>query len=174
MYSRDEPFLHSLECYFGIYFPRCFATREINTKITLWWALKRFVTRVHTLFSIYAPGQIPRQQGQHHGCWCLSSSCRHGISNHGVGCKINRVNSSPPIDAYMCQWIRSVLVRIMACCLFSAQTLSKPMPGLLSIAPLGINFKWNFNQNTKLSLHKNAYENIICKNGGYFFQGEMS
>ena len=35
MYSRDELFLGSLECYFGIYFPRCFATREINTKITL-------------------------------------------------------------------------------------------------------------------------------------------
>ena len=33
MYSRDELFLGSLECYFGIYFPRCFATREINTKI---------------------------------------------------------------------------------------------------------------------------------------------
>ena len=50
--SRDEPFLRSLECYFGIFFPRCFATREINTKITLSWALKQFVTRVHTLFSI--------------------------------------------------------------------------------------------------------------------------
>ena len=52
MYSRDEPFLCSLKCYFGIYFPRCFTTWEINTKITLLWALKRFVTRVHTLFSI--------------------------------------------------------------------------------------------------------------------------
>ena len=41
MYSRDELFLCSLECYFGIY-----------TKITLERALKQFVTRVHTLFSI--------------------------------------------------------------------------------------------------------------------------
>ena len=32
------------------YFPRCFASREINTKIT--WALTQFVTRVHTLFCI--------------------------------------------------------------------------------------------------------------------------
>ena len=32
MYSRDELFLRSLECYFGVYFPRCFATREINIK----------------------------------------------------------------------------------------------------------------------------------------------
>ena len=55
MYSRDELFLRSLECYFWIYFPRCFATREINTKITLSWPLKQFVTRVHTLFSINTP-----------------------------------------------------------------------------------------------------------------------
>ena len=53
MYSRDELFLLSLECYICVYFPRCFATQEINTKITLSWALKQFVTRVHTLFSIY-------------------------------------------------------------------------------------------------------------------------
>ena len=40
--------------FFFVYFPRCFATREINTKITLLWALKQFVTRVRTLFSIYS------------------------------------------------------------------------------------------------------------------------
>ena len=52
MYSRDELFMRSLECYFGIYFPRCCATREINTKITLSWAHKPFATGLHTLFSI--------------------------------------------------------------------------------------------------------------------------
>ena len=52
MYSRDKPLRRSLECYFGICFPRCFATQEINTQITLWWVLKWFVTWVHTLFSI--------------------------------------------------------------------------------------------------------------------------
>ena len=47
-------FLRSFECYyFDVYFPHCFATREINTKIILSWALKQFVTRVHKLFSIY-------------------------------------------------------------------------------------------------------------------------
>ena len=54
MHSSDKLFLRSLECYFCIYFPRCSATREINTKITLSWALKQSVTPVHTLFSIYA------------------------------------------------------------------------------------------------------------------------
>ena len=47
-------FLRSFECYyFDVYFPHCIATREINTKIILSWALKQFVTRVHKLFSIY-------------------------------------------------------------------------------------------------------------------------
>ena len=50
MYSSDESFQRSQECYFGVYFLSCKATREINTKITLEWAQKRFVTRVHTLF----------------------------------------------------------------------------------------------------------------------------
>ena len=53
MYSRGELFLRSLECYLDDYFPRCFATREINTKITLSWALKQFVARAHTSSSIY-------------------------------------------------------------------------------------------------------------------------
>ena len=52
MFSRDELFLRALECYFRAYMPRCLATRDINTKITLSWALKQFVNRVHTLFSI--------------------------------------------------------------------------------------------------------------------------
>ena len=50
MYSRGQLFMRSLECYFGVYFPSCAATREINTKITLEWAYKQFATRVHTLF----------------------------------------------------------------------------------------------------------------------------
>ena len=50
MYSSDELFQRSREGYFGVYFPSCEATREINTKITLEWAQKRFVMRVHTLF----------------------------------------------------------------------------------------------------------------------------
>ena len=33
--SSDEPFMHSREGYFGVYFPSCAATREISTKITL-------------------------------------------------------------------------------------------------------------------------------------------
>ena len=50
MYSSDELFQRSREGYFGVYFPSCEAAREINTKITLKWAQKQFVARVHTLF----------------------------------------------------------------------------------------------------------------------------
>ena len=37
------------------------------------------------------------------------------------------INSSPPSAAYMHQWIGSALIQIMACCLFSAKPLPKPM-----------------------------------------------
>ena len=47
--------------------------------------------------------------------------------------------SSPPSTAYMRQWIESALVQIMACRLFGAKLLSKPML-FLSIGPLGTNF----------------------------------
>ena len=50
MYSSDELFQRSREGYFGIYFPSCEATREVNNKTTLEWAQKQFVTWVHTLF----------------------------------------------------------------------------------------------------------------------------
>ena len=39
---------------FGVYFPHCCATREINTKITLSWAHKLFTIRAHILFDIYS------------------------------------------------------------------------------------------------------------------------
>ena len=50
MYSRDKLYLHSHECYFCVY---------LNTKVTLLWALKQFVTRVHTLFYIYREHTVP-------------------------------------------------------------------------------------------------------------------
>ena len=34
--------------------------------------------------------------------------------------------------------------------------------------------RWNSNQNTKLFIHKNVSENIVCDNGGHFVQGEIS
>ena len=45
-----EVFMWSRECCFGVYFPRCETTMEINTEITLDWAHEHFATAVHTLF----------------------------------------------------------------------------------------------------------------------------
>ena len=45
------------------------------------------------------------------------------------------VNSSPPSTAFMHQWIRSALVQIMACCLYAAKPLSKPMLGYCQLGP---------------------------------------
>ena len=84
MYSSDESFQRSREGCFGGYFPSCEATREINTIITLEWAQKRFVTRVHTLFyfshDITNPQMTIKTTGfTHHPrvsltrfsfCWC--------------------------------------------------------------------------------------------------------
>ena len=71
------------------------------------------------------------------------------------------INSSPPSAAYVRQWIGSALVQIMACCLFSFKPLSKPALRL-NWTLMNI-LHWNFNQNTKLFLHNNAPENIICE-----------
>ena len=54
-------------------------------------------------------------------------------------------NSYPPSAAYMRQWIGSVLIYIMACRLFGAKPLSKPVLG---------HCQWNFNQNTNLCIHE--------------------
>ena len=50
MYLSDElVFQRSREGDFSVYFLICEAMREINTKITLEWAQKQFITLVHTL-----------------------------------------------------------------------------------------------------------------------------
>ena len=69
-------------------------------------------------------------------------------------------NSSPPSAVYMHQWIRSALLQIMACWLFGAKPLSKPMLGYLVInwhhacqdhvIYLPLNFLLNYTDKDKL------------------------
>ena len=40
--------------------------------------------------------------------------------------------------------------------------------GLLLIKTLGDKFLWNLNQNTRISIDKNAFENVICKMSAIF------
>ena len=72
------------------------------------------------------------------------------------------MNSSRPSVTYMRQWIGSALVQIVACRLFGAKPLSKPMLVIVNWT-LTNKLQWNFNQNTKLFIHENASQNIVCE-----------
>ena len=96
--------------------------------------------------------------------WCFQGSgCSRNISGFYLS------NSSPPVVTYMCQWIGSALVQIMACRLFGAKPLSKPMLGYCQLDPQE-NFS-NFNQNTTLFIHENASENIVCEMAAILSRG---
>ena len=73
------------------------------------------------------------------------------------------VNSCPPSAAYMHQWIGSALVKIMACRLFGAKPLSKPVLGLFSIRPLGTNFSEISNKIQKFSFKKMHLKMLSAK-----------
>ena len=81
MYSCNERFLHTLKCYFSVYFPSCEATRKINTKITISWALKPFTTQVPTLFSTH----IARLMGP---TWGLPGSCRPQVGPMNLAIRV--------------------------------------------------------------------------------------
>ena len=66
-------------------------------------------------------------------------------------------NSSPPSAISMCQWIGSALIQIMV----SSHYLNQCWDIVNWI--LRNNLHWNFNQNTKLFIHKNASETIVCE-----------
>ena len=59
----------------------------------------------------------------------------------------------------------------MACHLFGAKPLSEPM---LPYGPLGTKFSEIWTQNSVIFIQENAFENVVCQNGGHFDQGEMS
>ena len=72
------------------------------------------------------------------------------------------INSSLHNAPYVRQWIGSALIQIMACCLFGAKPLSKPMLYIANWA-LRNKFKWSFNQIHHLFIHKSAPENSVCE-----------
>ena len=67
-----------------------------------------------------------------------------------------------PSAAYMRHWTGSALVQIMACHLFGAKPLSKPILDIVRWT-LGNKFMWNSNQNTKFFILKNASENTVSE-----------
>ena len=62
--------------------------------------------------------------------------------------------------AYMSQWIESAFVQIMACRIFGAKPLAKPMLGYRTLRN---KLQWNFNKVTQFFIHENASENIVCE-----------
>ena len=64
---------------------------------------------------------------------------------------------------YMRQWIGSALLQKMACRLFGAKALYKPMLDYCQLDSLRNKLQWNLNQNTKLFTHVNASVSIVCE-----------
>ena len=71
------------------------------------------------------------------------------------------INSYPPNVTYMRQWIGWVLVQIMACRLFGAKPLSKPMLGYGQLDPWG-QTSLKFQSIYIISIHENVFQNIVC------------
>ena len=71
------------------------------------------------------------------------------------------INSSPPSAAYMRRWTGSVLIQAMPCRLFGVKPLPEPM--LTVNWTLVNNFRWNSSRNTKLFIHENAFEIVVCE-----------
>ena len=84
-----------------------------------------------------------------------------------------KFNSSPPSATYMCQWIGLALVQIMACHLFGAKSLSKPV---LCYCQLD---HWRqtsvkFESKSKTLHSWNCIWKCHLRNRGHFIQGKMS
>ena len=83
------------------------------------------------------------------------------------------VDSSPPSAPYMCQWVRSALVQIMALSLFGAKPLSRLMLGYGHLEPWKQTLQWNSNRNTKFSFTEmhfktSAKRQPFCPGGNDF------
>ena len=75
-----------------------------------------------------------------HPCWDKSQTILVTWSCYNES-RLYYINSSPPSATYMRQWTGSQLLQIMAC----------------------HKLQWNLNQNTKLFIQDNAFENIVCE-----------
>ena len=85
------------------------------------------------------------------------------------------INSSPLSAAYMCLWIVSAMVQIMACHLLSDKPLSKPSCVIVNWT-LRNKLQCNFHQNTNFFFHGDAsqFSKYHLRNGGHFVQVEIN
>ena len=83
---------------------------------------------------------------------------------------LNVLTYSPPSAPYMCQWIGSALVQIMACRLLGAKPLSEPMLTYCQLEPKEyISMKYHFKLNYFHS--RKCVWTCRLRNGGHFVQG---
>ena len=69
-----------------------------------------------------------------HHCHCSVYS-EWGLLKYATQLGVLFINSSLRSTAYICQWIRSAVVHIMACRLFGAKPLSQPILGYCKLEP---------------------------------------
>ena len=97
-------------------------------------------------------------------CW-YSEVSRWFSQFLGNGIPVNKVNSSPSSAAYIRRWTRSALVQVMAWRLFGTKLL--PYCQFGSREQISVKFEFEF-----YHFHlKNAFEIVVCQDGGHFVQG---
>ena len=146
------------------------------SKLCISWEINNFYTNLYILMYLYIVSIItlsvkyvaylPMNIMKIY-MWFIFFSWQF-IEMSGVGWLSAVLNSSP---SYMHQWIKSALVQIMACRLFSTKPFSKPMCWVIVNWTLRNKLQLNFNQNTKLFIHENASEDIICEMAAILSRG---
>ena len=98
----------------------------------------------------------------------MTSSCKNGQSPwcHTVSPEMFTLTHPPtPRAAYMGQKTRWALVQIMACRLFGAKPLSKPMIGYWNT------LQWNPDHNSNNFIQENHSENVVCEMAAILLRG---
>ena len=81
--------------------------------------------------------------------------------------------SSPPSAAYMRQWTGPAFIQVMDCRNFGAKPLPEPRLAYCHLHSWK-KFQRHLNRNSEIFIEENAFEIVVCQNGGHFIQGEMS
>ena len=89
-----------------------------------------------------------------------------------TGISYSRVNSSPPCATYICVSGHIYMCQWTGCCL-APNHYQKQCLIIINWTP-GNKFQWNLNQSFIIYIQENAFQNVVCQNGGHFVQGEMS
>ena len=97
----------------------------------------------------------------------------HSEAKYAMCIWLAHLNDLPPSAAYMCQWIGTVLVQIMACRLFGDKPLFKPVLGYCQLdhwEQISVKFKSKYEIfHTRKCIWKCRLWNV-----SHFVQGEMN